>query len=497
MFGAAAGGAVAAGLVALTKSSIDAVDHIQDLSDQTGVSTAALTNLEYASKGSGVNIDGVSAALSKMNVNLAKAKEGDNAFSKLGLDAAELKAMKPDEAFSKIADAINMLPTHADRAAAAVSIFGRAGTQLLPVLAAGSEGLAAFAEENRKFGGEVTAEGSAAVQQLDAAMNRLGQVVVGLGRQLAVQLSPFITALIEQFTAWTTSGLNVGEIVTTALEWIAKGVGYVADAWQVMHAAFKFVQSGVTKGLSIILDGLTAIAKGCEWVVEKLTGAKSDFSSTLEAMATDLDKLAQEQGQAAANIWNSADASKKVDRFFNSIRNQAKHTQEEVAKVPQAFEDIADATAEASKEGESLIEDLEKQLATFGMSAREIKRWEIANSDLEDSVKAQANALLDQLDAMEANKKAEQEAIDRAKNGAEQMQEAERPEAKFAGALDFNSAEARSIVLQNRFNNSSSPMNEVAKNSTQQLAEQRLSNTFLKKLAEEKEQLQPFVFAGA
>jgi hypothetical protein len=81
--------------------------------------------LQMAAKLSGV--DDATGALQKLTVAIGNAAESGKteAFTKLGLDFQALQSMSPEEQFKAIQTAIAGLATPAERAAAAVAIFGK------------------------------------------------------------------------------------------------------------------------------------------------------------------------------------------------------------------------------------------------------------------------------------------------------------------------------------------------------------------------------------
>jgi len=70
------------------------------------------------------------------------------AFERINVDYNELADLSPEEQFETIAFAIADLEDPTLRAATAQDIFGRAGTQLLPLFAEGAEGLDALRQKS-------------------------------------------------------------------------------------------------------------------------------------------------------------------------------------------------------------------------------------------------------------------------------------------------------------------------------------------------------------
>jgi hypothetical protein len=97
----------------------------------SGFSTDSVQGLQRLAKGAGVAGDAVFSAISKMQ---RAAVDGKIGFEKLGMGAQEFLRLTPEAQLKAVADKIMAFPTAAERAAAAMNLFGRSGAELLPVL---------------------------------------------------------------------------------------------------------------------------------------------------------------------------------------------------------------------------------------------------------------------------------------------------------------------------------------------------------------------------
>src|SRR5207247_2365101 len=104
-----------------------------------------------------------------------------------------------------IADKISKIENPAERATAAMQIFGKSGQQLLPLMMSGAEGLAAAQKEAEKLGLTYNRVDAAKVEAANDSMTRMKAVVTGVGNQLAIQLAPFIDAAATKLTALASS----------------------------------------------------------------------------------------------------------------------------------------------------------------------------------------------------------------------------------------------------------------------------------------------------
>lgn len=126
----AAGAAITGPLVGALKVFDSLGSQLNDMAARTGMSTNALSELAFAAELSGQTIEVLELSIKRMQ----KSIEGGGAeFKKLKLSLQDLKAMSPDKQFEKIMDAIGGLQSPAERTAAAIAIFGKSGTALVPL----------------------------------------------------------------------------------------------------------------------------------------------------------------------------------------------------------------------------------------------------------------------------------------------------------------------------------------------------------------------------
>lgn len=443
--GAAAKGAAAVGVAAavgfggLAMSMAHAIDQTGDAADRLGTTTAALSELRYAAQLTGSEGEVLDGALQKLNANLGDAatKGGPaaDALKRLGLDAQAVARMDPTEAFRAISGGFAAIPTDAEKAALAMDLFGKQGTALLNTLNAGPAALDKLADDYRKFGGSVSEVGRQQIGAMFDSLDRTKAVIGGIGSQLAVQLSPFVQAAAEEFIGLATSGGNMGDVVGTALKYVAKGVGFVADIAQGLKIGFIGLQAvGAEWGLGLV-KVVEKVGGGLEKLLNLLPGVHVEFSAGLAAVREEMEAQAEKAGAALNKALGEESWSKKVEAGFERIKARA-----------------AEAARAVAKSGG----DAKKGAADFGISKEDQDK---AKKALE-KLKADADQLFEQTRTPLEKYQAELKKIgDLKAKGLINEDTAARAtkaagkdlgggEAKFAGALTLGSAEARSAILK-------------------------------------------------
>ena len=214
-------GLSAGALIGFVRSSIDAADNLGKLSQKVGVTVESLSELQYAGKLADVSTEQLGDGLRKLSVNLTEAANGSKemraAFGAVGISAAELVSLKPDQALARIAEAFANTEDGASKTALAVKLFGRSGSELIPLLNAGAAGLRTAADEARRFGLIVSSDSARAAETFNDNLTRMTASAQALGVQLANVLLPSLTRFTDEllegqriFGSFGSAFLNIG-----------------------------------------------------------------------------------------------------------------------------------------------------------------------------------------------------------------------------------------------------------------------------------------------
>lgn len=326
--GAVAAGVGIAGATAFAwwqKGIFENIDAQAKLADSLGLSTEGLAGLTLAAKLSGVEQAQLADSLKTMGVNLGQAAMGTGRARKylkaLGLSVSDLLSLAPEEQFSRLADAINALPTATERAAAAAGIFGGNSQKLLTVLALGSRGLAEMRKEADRLGLSFKRVDALLVEQANDALSSVGEVIRGLGQKIAVGLAPFVTAAAQEFERLGLAAQNslAGNIVAGA-EKAAMGLAVISDAIEGVKAVFYALGSVVLEVFNGILETITAVAETAADLtkykaVRFLGGWTEQDAEEIRAGVADLRAYQKEIEQRRDSGWQlAAEAAEKFAR---------------------------------------------------------------------------------------------------------------------------------------------------------------------------------------
>ena len=225
--------ATGAGLAAMAKGAIDAADNMNDLSQKTGVSVESLSKFQQAANASGTSIEGVGAAMIKLNRNLATGNAGaTEALTALGLSATDAsgKLKSTDAIMLEVADKFAKMPDGANKTAAAMALFGKAGADMIPLLNGGSK----------------------AITDLSATMTTgFAQAADSLNDKLAALQGKLLEL-----------GVNIGTALMPVLNVIADLVLGLANAFAAMPGPFQAIVGGVvalTAAFVVLAPAISAV----------------------------------------------------------------------------------------------------------------------------------------------------------------------------------------------------------------------------------------------
>ncbi len=249
-FGAAiAGSAIVAGLGAVIKKSIDAGDELFNLQAKTGVAASALIGIGNAAKLADVDVGTLGKGLTKLNVNLVKAAEGNEdlarKFQALGVDVKDAngQVVPADKALKQIADRFADMPDGAQKAAAAVALFGKAGTELIPLL---NEGAASMEKFTYKVGEDFAARSDL----FNDTITELGIKTQGFGLELTDALLPALQSILEVFA----------DLFDTKQDWTALFLVIKIGIQSIAAAIFATIKL-VDQWIKVIVYSFDAVGK--------------------------------------------------------------------------------------------------------------------------------------------------------------------------------------------------------------------------------------------
>lgn len=250
-------------------------DEVQKMAKRTGIATETLSEMRHVANLSGSSLGAFEKATRRMSKSIIDGQAGMEtylrAFRRIGIEVETLKGMSPEEQFWTISSAVADLTDETEKVATMQEIFGsRVGTELLPMLEAGAEGIADMREEAHELNLVFDQEAADAAAAFEDSKTKIMGAIKGMANEVASVLMPELTKFLEMMVeklkpaiAW----LSEHPEVTRAFLVFAAVLGGAA----VVIGIAKFISMiasaiAVIKGMIIALISLHAIAGPGGWV---------------------------------------------------------------------------------------------------------------------------------------------------------------------------------------------------------------------------------------
>ena len=258
----AAGGALA-GIAGLAYKSVQAADDLNTLAKQTGISTAELQKMQYASDLIDVSVDSITGAMTKMKKNMAStSKDTQAAFQKIGVSAQDSNGQLRDatSVFYEVLEGLSHVANETERDTLAMQLFGRSADELAGIVDDGGAAL-------RELGLEAEQLGLIMDQQTLDSLNNVNDAVDKLKAKANGELAQSGAKAMEAL-------MPVFEKVLDAM---SKALNYIGslDADQIKMLATLL---SVTAAISPVAKGISNVTG----LISKLTGAGGAVPKAIE-----------------------------------------------------------------------------------------------------------------------------------------------------------------------------------------------------------------------
>lgn len=365
---------------------------LADKAAQAGTSVKFLQQLTYAADQSGVSAETLTKSLGKLTIAVGNAANGSKpaqeAFGRLGLNIADLQAMRPEDQFLAVAKAISALPTQAERAAASVAVFGKSGLEMTTLFAGGLNDINKLMQDAQAIGIGLNADDVKRVAEADDALQRMKASFGALVDQAIVGLAPTFQEIANTITDWIaplTKFMDGFNALNDKAGWVSETLQAGMDlAFQ--HAIVKWDETLATmrsnavsfsKNMAILFTNPGAMIGAMmgksaqqEFNVENLNAARDRFNKLMEAPSNaaaqqDASDAAAQQQQlptpqpTAPNMfqqtipWLQAAATAGMDIYKKATGSLTAARPQSPSEVQREFRSVPPAFASAAMRGSS------------------------------------------------------------------------------------------------------------------------------------------------
>lgn len=323
---AGAGATILAPLTAAVFQFAGAGAAIDDMSQRTGASAEALSQLAYAAGQSGTDIETVEKSMRKLGKTVTEAKDGSkgasDALKAVGLSAADLSTMTPDEQLRAVADALAGISDPGEKAARAMDLLGKSGADMLPLMNGGAKGISDLMSEADALGLTLSGEQAASAAAFDDMWDKLKNTFGAVSMQIGAALAPAITDLMAR----------VVPVVAMVVQWIRenggliKGVAMLGVGLVVAGAALTTF-AGLLTGIAFVLGAIMSplgimigLVAGLGVAIIQYFGGATNALNMLRDAFPGLLAPIQEVGGAILKFLNAGEYQKAAEVLWLGLK---------------------------------------------------------------------------------------------------------------------------------------------------------------------------------
>lgn len=332
---------VAAALASCVTDSAKFADEVNTLSVQTGLSTDQIQEFKYMAELTDTSLETVTGSLSKLTRNMSSAQDGTgaaaDAFKALGVDVtdAEGNLRSNQDVFLEAIDALGQMDNATERDATSMAIFGKSAQELNTLVAQGSEGIKAFADEAHDMGYVLDKDTLDSLNGVDDAMQRLKNTGTTLKNQIGLALAPTISGFADELMGFMgqidfSNGLSgmidsILAALPSALSMLLENVSVIVDAITPMiPEVINGIITAITENAPMLIGAAIqmAIALGSglvQAIPQILASIPQVVGAILNGFGTGLAPMLEKGKEAISGMW--AGISESASMLWSNIQN--------------------------------------------------------------------------------------------------------------------------------------------------------------------------------
>lgn len=207
-----------AGLAKFAQSSASTADNIDKMSQKIGISRQAYQELDFICSQSGTSVDslqmGMKSLVAAMDGAVSGTESNIEQFERLGVSVTDANGnlRSQEEVMWEVMNALQAMDNQTEKARLATELFGRSGSELMPLLNGATGSIDAMKEQANELGlvlgDELIDNGVVLTDTLDQTKRAFQSIITQLGGSLMPILTkvltyiqkglPSITALVDK-----------------------------------------------------------------------------------------------------------------------------------------------------------------------------------------------------------------------------------------------------------------------------------------------------------
>jgi len=257
------------GIFALALKTSESAENLLNLSERTGVSVIELQKLGYVAETSGLSVDTMNESFKFLNRSMIEAaRDGAGptaeSFAAMGVSVTKSNGQLKDttDLFYELSDAFKKNQNAPLKTSAAMSIFGRAGSLLIPILNKGTDAIKKQEERFARYANLMDKPALEAIENFNNVVKDAKIALGALGSIIAQSLIPTLEPLVKKFADFVASNKDL--IRTKVTDFIQAVKDNAAALWPKIKEGARIFMDFIDSigGFKNILLGIAAVFAG-------------------------------------------------------------------------------------------------------------------------------------------------------------------------------------------------------------------------------------------
>lgn len=408
--------AVTGGFFALVAHSINLAEETGKLATQLGTTSEFISTLGFAAEQNGSKVGVMNTALEALAGNAAKAAGSARlpkaAFEAIGVSVLDAsgKLRSLDELLPQIAAKFASYADGPAKAELAIRLFGEQGAALIPTLnTLGEEGLAKATQRAQEFGQVISTEATESATRFKDQTGALKADLTGLANNFSQAVLPTVLNIVSAFTNAGDSaadsrskfdgvntvlraGAKIAVLVVAGIQEVGAAVGAIGDRINAFATVSKLRVQQLYVFMSVAAQAGLSAGEQAAAAFEKRNA--SSFAAALNQMKASVSAFDSSLNAIGKGVSDKFDAINGKLKDTATTSNAAAGA---AGKLPAPIAAAGRASGTAADEGKRLVESLERQAATFGLSKDASNYYTIAVTSMTAAERVRAQAAANQI----------------------------------------------------------------------------------------------------
>lgn len=317
------------------KEAFAELEQLKDTADALQISTEALQGFRLAADLAGMSTQTFDKALSKMLKSIgdmaAGSAESRKKLNDFGIVLEDLLAMNTEEQLLHVIDRFAKLNSATERATFASTLFGREWAEISEVLDMGSDQLRDAISFMKSIGSPNRTQVTM-IEQANVSFRRFAAIIKNVRDLVAVQLSPFISALGDALTKTGKQAGNMGDAIAKAFEGVVRSFAKTVEFMSRLTP-----KALAPQALGVVADFKESFMLGNEVFFNWLGWKKAaDAAHKARIQARD------DFGAMSKELSEQVISEDEIMESFKRIREQAEENAKEIQQIRPFKQDLED-----------------------------------------------------------------------------------------------------------------------------------------------------------